>query len=123
MPAIKLRPNGEVEMSELIEYTDINIDGDRIVMTEKECPTGIKFLIGNRFFFFVQTFDSSAAFDFFRNYVPMLSQDELKKGWESYLKAKTQRCDNVLNAFWNYFDGKTIKILDRKGGCFKWVAA
>lgn len=49
------------------EYTDINIDGDRIVMTERECPTGTKFLIGNRFFFFVQTFDANKAFDFFRN--------------------------------------------------------
>jgi len=107
--------------AELIEYTDFNIDGDFIVMTEKQCPTGIKFLIGNRFFFFVQTFDATLAFDFFKNYAPMLSQGELKKGWNAYNKARSQRCDNILNAFWNYLDGKSIKMLDRKGGCFKWV--
>ena len=110
-------------MTKLIEYADFNIDGDQIVMTEKECPTGIKFLIGNRFFFFVQTFDVEMAFDFFRNYCPLLSQDELKKGWDAYKKARKQKCDDVRNAFWNYFDGKTIKMLDRKGGCFQWVSA
>jgi hypothetical protein len=104
------------------EYTDINIDGDRIVMTERECPTGTKFLIGNRFFFFVQTFDANKAFDFFRNYAPLLSQDELKDGWLAYEKALNQRCDDISNAFWNYLEGKTIKMLDRKGGCFCWVS-
>lgn len=103
------------------EYTDINIDGERIVMTERECGSGVKFLIGNRFFFFVQTFNAQYAFDFFRNYAPLLSQAELKNGWIAYNKAKKQRCDSVNRAFWNFLDGKTIKMLDRKGGCFQWV--
>ena len=110
-------------MTKLIEYTDINIDGDRITMTEQECPTGTKFLIGSRFFFSVQTFDSSKAFDFFKNYAPMLSYGELKKGWECYQKANSQRVDSIASAFWNYFEGKSIKMLDRKGGCFQWVAS
>lgn len=104
-----------------MEYTDFNIDGDLIAMTEKECPTGTKFLIGNRFFYFAQTFDADLAFDFFRNYCPLLTQKEIKKGWKAYKKAKAQRYDSTRSAFWNYFDGKRIKRLDRKGGCFMWI--
>lgn len=110
-------------MNNFLAYTDVNIDGDTICMTEKECESGTKFLIGNRFFFFVQTFDASMAFDFFRNYCPMLSQSEFKKGWKAYKKAKNQRSTDTLSAFWNYFDGKRIKRIDRKGGVFKWVDA
>lgn len=104
-----------------VEYTDINIDGDRIVMTEKECPTGTKFLIGGRFFYFVSTQNVDMAFDFFKNYCPMLKQSELKKAWAAYRKARLQRMDSTNNAFWHYFEGKRLKTIGRKAGSFEWV--
>ncbi len=61
------------------------------------------------------------AFDFFRNYAPLLNLGELKFGWECYKKAQNQRCDSVQNAFWQYLEGKSIKMVGRKGSVFKWV--
>lgn len=106
----------------LFEYTDFNIDGDRIVMAEVRNQTGLSFQIGNRFSVMVKTSDSELAFDFFRNYCPMLGLSEIKKGWLSYQKARRQRSDNLVSAFWNYFEGNKIKRIDRKGGAFQWVS-
>ena len=87
-------------------------------MSERECPTGIKFLIGDRFFYSVSTFDVHQAFDFFKNYAPFVTENELKKAWKCYKKSGLQTSDSTWKAFWEYMDGKKIKLLNRKGGVF-----
>ena len=89
-----------------------------------------KMTIGNRFFISIKCYPAQCGydneqvnmfFDFYRNYAPLLSWEELKHGWSSYVKASKQRSDSLSNAFWNYLDGKRITRLDRKGSVFKWV--
>ena len=89
-----------------------------------------KMTIGNRFFTSIKAYPAQCGysnetvariFDFYRNYAPLLDWEELKKGWECYQKAKQQRSDNLNSAFWNYFDGKRLKIIGRKGAVFEWV--
>lgn len=60
------------------------------------------------------------AFDFFRNYAPLLNYSEISKGWQCYQKALKQRSDTVKSAFWNYMDGKRIVFCNRKQGVFWW---
>jgi len=89
-----------------------------------------KMTIGGRFFTSTKCFPEKCRFhnepvicffDFFRNYAPLLELDELQHGWKCYQRAKKQRSDTLQSAFWNYYGGKRIKMLGRKGAVFKWV--
>lgn len=89
-----------------------------------------KMTIGNRFFISIRCYPVQCEchdeqvemfFDFYRNYSPLLTWEELRNGWSCYKKARKQRSDDLSNAFWNYLDGKRLKLIGRKGAAFKWV--
>ncbi len=88
-----------------------------------------KMTLGNRFFIAVKCYPLNSDspdqvnwfFDYYKNYAWLLDWHDLKKGWLCYQKAQKQRCDSVSSAFWNYFEGKRIKMAGRKGAVFKWV--
>lgn len=89
-----------------------------------------KMTIGNRFFNSIKCYPAQCGysnetvisfFDFYKNYAPLLDWEELKHGWKCYKKAKNQRSDDLETAFWNYFDGKKIKMIGRSGAVFEWV--
>lgn len=87
-----------------------------------------KMTLGNRFFIKVKCYPSNSdnpemvnwMFDYYKNFAPLLSWEELKRGWLCYLKARKQRLDDHAHAFWMYMDGKRIKV-GKKGSVFEWV--
>ena len=88
-------------------YTDLNLNGERIVMYEKPIKNGYMFYIGTRFESFVKTTNPDMAFDFFRNYATMLNVSDLKYSFQLYKKAIKQHSDgiSIWSTFWKYKDG------------------
>ena len=105
------------------EYKTYNIDGQSILMREKELPTGLYFCIGSRFEEMCRTSDVHVAFDFFNNYAGMVSNAEMPQAWKCYKRAVNQNSFSTQKAFWGYMDGKSIQRVDRKGQVNKWRAA
>lgn len=111
-------------------YTSVTACGQTLVLEVfGEVGAVHKMTLGNRFFIAVKCHPMNSNnpellkwfFDFYNNFAPLLEWEELKLGWKCYKKAKSQRCDSFENAFWNYFDGKRLKLIGRKGAVFKWV--
>ncbi|WP_182038884.1 hypothetical protein [Vibrio alginolyticus] len=111
-------------------YISYTICGQRLVLEVFGEPSSVsKMTLGNRFFTVVKCLPSNSDnaelvswfFDYYNNYAPLLEWGELKKGWSCYQKAKKQRSDSFRSAFWNYFDGKRLKLIGRKGSVFVWI--
>lgn len=111
-------------------YTSMTACGQTLVLEVfGEVGNVQKLTLGNRFFITAKCYPKNSDnkelvnwfFDYYNNFAPLLEWEELKRGWVCYQKAKKQRCDNHHNAFWNYLDGKRIKMLGRKGATFMWV--
>lgn len=112
------------------KYTSQTLCGQVLVLRVVGEPGSVsKMTLGDQFYPVIRCFPLRGNnpelihwfFDFYKNYACLLQWHEIKRGWICYQKAKKQRSDNVPNAFWNYFDGKRIKMVGRKGAVFKWV--
>lgn len=111
-------------------YSSETLCGQRLILEVFGEPNSVtKMTLGNRFFYAVKCFPSNSKnqelvnwfFDYYKNYAWLLNWEELKKGWVCYQKARKQRHDSVSSAFWNYFDGKSIKVISRAKGRFEWI--
>jgi len=85
-------------------YTDKNIDGQTLIMIEKNLPSGIRFYIGSRFQQLIITKNVHHAFDFYRNYAILFNYNDLPAAWKAYKKAANQTTLTVRCAFWHYLD-------------------
>ena len=77
------------------------------------------FTLETAFVILVKSKDAKMFFDFANNYVCYVELKDVKQAWVCYKKARKQRLDNTLNAFFNYLDGK--RIVKRGKGVFQWV--
>ncbi|MDK9793325.1 hypothetical protein [Vibrio sp. D431a] len=111
-------------------YTSYTACGQTLVLEVfGEVGSVHKMTLGNRFFIKVKCHPLNSDneelvrwfFDYYNNFAPLLNWDELKFGWKCYQKAKWQRCDSHTNAFWNYLDGKRLRMIGRKGAVIQWV--
>jgi len=112
-------------------FKETNIDQRTLVLeVYGQVGSVAKMCIGTRFENFISIYPArsedyqssiDSAFDFFRNYAPLLEVEELKESWSIYKKALMQKTDTVSNAFWNMRDGKTIKFLNRQKTAFEWI--
>ncbi|OEE37328.1 hypothetical protein A1QO_04270 [Vibrio genomosp. F10 str. ZF-129] len=87
-----------------------------------------KMTIGSRFDVYIKSLSSGGLhnsklnqiFNFFNHYLPLIDISEIGKAWQCYQKALSQKSDSINSAFWNYFEGKRIRFLDRKKTVFEW---
>jgi hypothetical protein len=106
-------------------FRETNIDGETILMQ----IDGNVIRFGNRFeqnckihigaFAWQKSRDVREAFDFFRNYAPLLKRSELKTGLRCYRRAANQQHDHTRNAFWRFMDEYRIQPTGK--ATFKYV--
>lgn len=79
-------------------YRETTCEGKEVTME----VFGEKFHLRDRFNTFAVIDNAELAFDFFRNYVPLLEFSELIRGWDCYKRACEQEKLPKAEAFWQY---------------------